>query len=1528
MKIKSIVMALIAASTFGAGAATATNPGMLKEVAGISKSSSSAQKSKVKLATLQDKARQANYFKTREHEGTKRYIVRLTDSAVTSYKGNIAGYEKTNSSAKKSGLNNPTFNAKSKAALKYVSYLEQKQTSLVSEVSSKLGFNMPNLRSYKYAINGMLTDLTYQQAKDLGKMQGVAFVAQEEILQLETDTGPVIVGAPAVWDGTAGASEYMGEGLVIGMLDTGINTDHRSFAATGDDGYTVVNPLGADNYLGDCVADATLCNSKLIGVYSWSEITDAYSDPIFDIADQRPANGEDYGGHGSHTAGTAGGNILTDVNVPQVDPYGGNTGDGVPTGYIVGQMSGVAPHANIISYQVCWPGNNGDTYSGCPTSTAVAAIDQAIIDGVDVINYSIGGSNLYDPWEHPVDFAFFNANAAGIFVATSAGNSGPDAGTSTKAGPWYTAVGGTNHGNGGSNGFGGLTSTKTIGTFTGGDTTAPLEITGGGANLGFTGDIVYAGDFSNANDPDGDSAQCLEPFPVDTFTATQIVVCDRGAIARTAKAENVVAGGAGGYVLANADAEQTLAEDYYQVPGIHISFDDGVALKAWIASGANHMATIGAASFERLTNVADAIWEFSSRGPNTNGGVIVPSIAAPGASVLSATADENPFHDGTTPAPADFNFYSGTSMASPHVAGSAILVKQAHPGWNPDQIRSALMMTANTNITKEDGTTAADPFDMGSGRVQVNEAINAGLVMSETAQNYFDAYPGAGGDATTLNTPAMTNSCALTCVWTRTFEVVTAGTYTLTAGSSALTMDTASFDGLVGDLVSIEFTLDVSTLDYNQQAFNSVTIIADGQPDLHLPVAATSNKGSVPDDVELTVGRNNGSWSVSGLETIVTETLTFNVDGVYDLNATGLTEVLNFELAQDPTLDTIPSLLDIEAGGLFHYPVDVPANTVAFNVSITEAASPDFDLFIMQDTDNDGSYESLIGNYATSGTNESGSLTNPEAGSYLVVVQNYVVSATGSDTGTLTVELVPVSDPLPGLTVDAPTSTNGAVDMRLVWDFEMAVGDSWGADITALVGGASIGTFNVVIDRVGDDFTATTDIDLVQRGEQIEYTLKLNSSPYQEAIDYSVAIEMPENMTLLEGSISGGGVITTNGEQGFTWETSSIVPVSEYIATNSANDAMCAVAAFGGYFNLADANGPGSFVPIDFEGDTVSTTVFTGTNVPLYGVDHDGISITDDGFAFLSGTAGASPWNNAPIPTEAAPNDLIAMLWMDLEVFNTGDRGVRIAGIGGNDVMIDFDEIGAFDDDTQSFSYNLYAFPDATDAAGDFEFVVAYSATQVGDFSAAVAGIENADGTAGTDASTLIAAGGQVCYDYNLITSDPVEVTFTVITQAGYAGQTAAPNVTVTSSMASTEDLTFRATPVEFINVAPIADAGSDMTYDRQTPPTLVILTAGASTDLDGDSLTYDWSQIEGSTVVLTSGLAGDPNIADAHFNFASAANGVYRFSVTVSDGEFSSSDEVTITIEGGEKDGGDGSMGLLLLLIVGSIYTRRKLKK
>jgi subtilisin family serine protease len=391
------------------------------------------------------------------------YIVRLKNQPIATYDGKIQGLAATNPQIAKKSLFNSLAHSKksskeirkelrldlkSSAAIAYSNFLEKKHNTFLSKASAKLGKQLKVVYQYKNAFNGMAVKLTQAEAATLSKSSDVAYISRERMDHIDTDTGPILIGATNTWVGEGQSATNMGEGTIIGIIDTGINSDHPSFADVGADGYDHTNPWGAGNYVGDCAGDyADKCNDKLIGIHHYGVVTDNYTDTTVFGDNPPPATGEDYNGHGSHTASTAGGNILK--NVPMVDnEVDKEEGDGVnSTGFEFAQISGVAPHANIIAYQICSPGDSGDTYSGCPNSATLAALDDAIAEGVDAINYSIGGSNPdHNPWEDPSEVAFLAAQEAGIFVATSAGNSGPDANTTTKDAPWYTAVGASTHG--------------------------------------------------------------------------------------------------------------------------------------------------------------------------------------------------------------------------------------------------------------------------------------------------------------------------------------------------------------------------------------------------------------------------------------------------------------------------------------------------------------------------------------------------------------------------------------------------------------------------------------------------------------------------------------------------------------------------------------------------------------------------------------------------------------------------------------------------------------------------------------------------------------------------------------------------------------------------------------------------------------------------------------------------------------------------------------------------------------------------
>jgi uncharacterized repeat protein (TIGR01451 family) len=733
------------------------------------------------------------------------YLVRLEDPPVASYRGTIAGLAPTNPQQ----LGQVQLDAGSPGSQRYREHLERRQAQFTAAMQARVGREVDVLFRYQVAYNGLAVRLTPGEAQALASLPGVVSVRPEVIRYPSTDVGPAWIGAPGLWDGTAtgGLPGTKGEGIIIGVLDTGINFDHPSFADMGGDGYNHTNPLGSGNYLGWCNPahpnyDAAVhkCNDKLIG--AWDFTLDGNK-------------GEDTHGHGTHTASTAGGNVTVATVA-------------APTTTIVRDISGVAPHANIVSYDVCTP-------DGCPISALLAAIDQAVADGVDVINYSIGGG-ANDPWRDDDSLAFLAARDAGVFVASSAGNDGPGASTvsSPANAPWVLTVGASTHNRHFANSLTGMS---------GGGSPAPADMPGESITAAYGPHrIVHA-------KTKGD-ALCLQPFPAGTWTQGEIVVCDRGVNARVAKAENVKAGGAGGFVLANTAAEsEGLSADAYALPGVNLGYAASELLRAWLDSGTGHMAGIAGTVLDIQASSGDLMGDFSARGPNGPlPGIIKPDVVAPGLAILAGSMNG-----------IEFEAMSGTSMSGPHAAGAAALLKALHPSWSPAEIQSALMTTASTaNMLKEDGSTAATPFDYGAGRIDLGQASRAALVLNETLAGYEAGDPALGADPGAMNLPSMANDdCAGSCSWMRTVRSVlgvpTTWTATIVGAPPHLpiSVSPSSFGLGPGAETTLGVTADTSAFNaaldgIDGWAFAWLELAAPGQPTQRLPIAVSKSYASAP----------------------------------------------------------------------------------------------------------------------------------------------------------------------------------------------------------------------------------------------------------------------------------------------------------------------------------------------------------------------------------------------------------------------------------------------------------------------------------------------------------------------------------------------------------------------------------------------------------------------------------------------------------------------------------------------------------
>ncbi|GIF70574.1 hypothetical protein Asi02nite_00920 [Asanoa siamensis] len=630
---------------------------------------------------------------------TQSYIVQTTDAPAATYNGGVAGLAPTRVSG------GAKLDSSSRNVRAYRQHLAQSR----ARVLDRAGLSTSKVRhDYTLVFAGFSADLTAVEAERLKRTPGVANVWKNEIVHGETFTTPEFLGLDGqtgAWRKQFGAAEKAGEGMIIGVIDSGFWPENPSFGPlpTPRKDQKVIDA----KWRGSCdpgTEAPVSCNNKVIGARWYAARGISRVNPgEFDSP-------RDFYGHGSHTASTAAGNhdVTATIN-----------------GAVAGVISGMAPAARLSIYKVLYA-NAAGTQSTGNSDDIVKAIDQAVADGVDVINYSIGDN---DDNFSAVELAFLNAANAGIFVAASAGNAGPGASTVDNGMPWTTTVAAGTHDR---------SATKTLtlgnGQVFNGVGTGPQAVTApvvDGRTSGAPGSTEQFAAQCVSNPPQ------LDPAKV----AGKIVLCERGNNNRVDKSLAVKNAGGVGMIQFNP-TPNTLNADYHAVPSIHVDLAAGTAVKAHIAEG-NATATISAASNAKVR--APIVATFSSRGPGTStgGDLLKPDIMAPGVDVVAATGP--PSHSGNL-----WDTSSGTSMASPHIAGIAALILAKHPNWSPMMVKSALMTTASVRdnegqaIQDEADASNANPLEMGAGQVTPKEAFDPGLVYDSGITQWLQYSCGIG----------------------------------------------------------------------------------------------------------------------------------------------------------------------------------------------------------------------------------------------------------------------------------------------------------------------------------------------------------------------------------------------------------------------------------------------------------------------------------------------------------------------------------------------------------------------------------------------------------------------------------------------------------------------------------------------------------------------------------------------------------------------------------------------------------------
>jgi hypothetical protein len=592
-----------------------------------------------------------------------------------------------------------------------------------------------------------------------------------------------------------------------------------------------------------------------------------------------------------------------------------------------GPLEGIAPGAWVSVYKALGA-------QGGFSSDLAAAIQQAIKDGVNVINYSISGGT--DPFTDPAELAFLDAYAAGVFVSASAGNSGPGAATTNHIAPWVTTVAASTQTRE-------FSSTLTLKS--GADT---FTTTGASITAGVTDSTPVVLAESVAGYTGG--ALCQAPATPGLFTG-KIVACQRGVNARIEKGYNVVQGGAAGMILYNPSLADVETDNHW-LPAVHLA--DGTQFKAFMAG---HTAVTGTfTAGQKSTGQGDVMASFSSRGPGGFG--IKPDITAPGVQILAGNSP-TPDTPDLGPPGEYFMAIAGTSMSAPHITGSAALVKALHPDWTPGQIKSALMTTAKGGVVKEDTKTPADPFDDGSGRVDLTKAGDAGLTFDETAVRMAalgnDPINAVNLNLPSVNAPVMPGK--LSTVRTAknvTGKALTYKVQTTSPAKSKITVTPSTFTVKPGKSVSL--TITITSTAPEGQYFGEVQLVpTTSGPALHLPVAFVPKQGSVtlassctPDTISwlatstCTVTAENGSFGDT------TANLTSKTDGhlVVD-SATGakVTNPFTVEKKNVSLTGKKPGVPSVGSGELFGYlplaDFGIPADPVG-DEDVINYTLPDF----------------------------------------------------------------------------------------------------------------------------------------------------------------------------------------------------------------------------------------------------------------------------------------------------------------------------------------------------------------------------------------------------------------------------------------------------------------------------------------------------------------------------------------------------------------------------------------------------------
>jgi subtilisin family serine protease len=674
------------------------------------------------------------------------------------------------------------------------------QQASFSAAANGLGATV--LRGTWFTVNSVTVAVAPSQVGALAALPGVTHIQADTIVTPNDTVSVPFIEADDVWAGFGGTG-YTGDGTVIAVIDSGIDYLHSHFG--GNANYGANN----DTQVGDipgfpATLPLTPGGPKVVGGtdYVGNDFDSADPASSTPAPDPDPIDCpiEEGGGHGTHVAGTAAGWGVSSTGTTYTGPYNDTIFTGFPNwtaSFRIGP--GVAPEAALVALRVF----------GCDGSTSTSIVAQAIDDAAagtygpaaDVINMSLGSPyGSIDP-ANVENIAIAGATAAGTVVVTSAGNEGDffyvtgSPGAANEAIAVASSVDPGNQARGVRN-----------------DDTSTIYPAAYGAGSPFIHPPVTA----VMERPSPNPAGCL-PSDFAGFTEGNIALIDRGTgttpdnenCGFAVKQDNAFAAGAAGVIVANVPSSPNPDQlvtmvgpnnPAFNIPSVHVALTAGNALRASV-DGTN-TATLDWRFGAFLTEEADTLSSFSSRGPvGDNPNSIKPDIAAPGNTVLSAGSGTGQY---------TYNI-GGTSMASPHIAGSMALLREKYPTWSVAELKALIMNTANHNLNL--GMDIYGPQRIGTGRVDLGDTFNNNVIAYNSAN--------AAGVSVSFGTPEVVAGTPLAL--SRTVTVAN-------KGAAPVTYATSFVQGT--DAVGLAFSVSPASITVPAGGTATVTVALAGNPNV------------------------------------------------------------------------------------------------------------------------------------------------------------------------------------------------------------------------------------------------------------------------------------------------------------------------------------------------------------------------------------------------------------------------------------------------------------------------------------------------------------------------------------------------------------------------------------------------------------------------------------------------------------------------------------------------------------------------